>query len=102
MKKVRILINFVYIIPVLVILFEYVAVTSALAFARFAVEAEQPVISLLGGIIRVGGNLPYDAVPNTVVTLHLLGLFLIMIYFIHFVFFSPWDENRQPTPPSEG
>jgi len=92
-----------HLIPALVILFEYVAVSSAFAYARFAVEPAQPVVSLLGGIINVGGNMPYDAVPNVVVTLHLLGLFLGVFYFIYFVIFNPSPgEDGQSIPPQEG
>lgn len=95
--------SLLYIIPVLVGLLEYVAVSSAFAYARFAVEIEGETVSLLGGIIRVGGNLPYDAVPNMVVTLHLLALFLTVIYFVYFIVFShSSDKRRQTVPPQEG
>ncbi|MCL4440796.1 MAG: hypothetical protein M1609_09485 [Firmicutes bacterium] len=95
--------NLLHVIPFLVALFEYVAVSSALAFARFAVEVEPQPVSLLGGIINAGGNLPYDAVPNVVVTLHLLALLLSIVYFAYFVFFGPPSEKDcQPVPPQEG
>lgn len=105
-KKVNSLGNLLHLIPLVVILFEYVAVSSALAYARYHVEAENSVISLLGGLIKVGGNLPFDAVPNTVVTLHLLGLLLSVLYLIYYVIFGPSSgETQQPIdsiPPQEG
>ncbi len=95
--------NLLYVIPLLVVLFEYVAVSSALAYARFAVEVEPPVVNLFGGLIKVGGIMPYDAVPNVVVTLHLLGLFLSIVYLVYFFIFSPFTQDSQPpVPPQEG
>lgn len=95
--------SLVYLVPVVVVLFEYVAVSSALAYARYLVEYNQPVVSLLGGLVRVGDNLAYDAVPNAVVTLHLLGLLLSVIYLIYF-FILPLStkQDETPVPPQEG
>ena len=101
-KKVKDLVNLLHLIPVLVILFEYTAVSSALAFARFSVEANPPVIGLLGGLVKIGENLPYDAIPNTVVTLHLLGLLLSVVYLIYFVIFSSSSSKNCAIPPQEG
>ncbi len=102
-KKVKVLSRLLYLIPLLVILFEYLAVSLALVYARFAVEPEQPVVGLLGGIIRVGENLSYNAVPNTVVMLHLLALLLSVLYLIYFFIFSlPAGQDREPVPPPEG
>lgn len=101
-KRVKLLGNLMHVIPPLVILFEYVAVSSALAYARLNVESDG-VVSLLGGLIKVGGNLPFDAVPNTVVTLHLLGLLLAVVYFTYFVIFFPTsvDDGNITTPQAE-
>ena len=102
-EKVKSLSNVLHIIPALVLLFEYVVVSSALAYARFAVELDPQPVRLLGGIIEVGGNLPFDAVPNAVVTLHLLGLFLSVSYFVYFVVFSSIvPKEQQSIPPQEG
>jgi len=91
----------VHLIPVTVILFEYTAVSSALAYARYNVEYDQPVVGLLGGILRVGDNLPYDAVPNTVATLHMLGLLLAVVYLVYFIIFGLPGDKKQPVPPQE-
>jgi len=90
-------------VPLAVVLLEYVAVSSALAYARFIAEYDQPVISLLGGIVRIGRNLPYDAVPNAVIVLHLLALFLSVMYFAYFCLFNPKsDKNIAAVSPPEG
>lgn len=96
--------NLLHVIPLLVVLLEYTAVSSALAFAKFAADFEPESVRLLGGIVNVGGNLPYDAVPNAVITLHLLALLLSVIYFVYFVFFKPFPKvNLQEyVPPREG
>ncbi len=90
------------IIPAVVILFEYIAINMALAYARFAVELDRPVVELLGGILKIGGNLAYDAVPNAVVVLHLLALLLSLIYLVYFFLFClPRKEREINTFPQE-
>lgn len=94
--------NLAYLIPVVVLLFEYTAVSAALAYAKFAVDFEQPTVSLLSGLVRIGGNLPYDAVPNAVFTLHLLALLLSVIFIVYFMFFISPGKRQEPAPPQEG
>jgi hypothetical protein len=96
--------NLLHAIPFLVVLLEYTAGSSALAFAKFAADFEPESVSLLGGLVNVGGNLPYDAVPNAVATLHMLALLLSTIYFVYFMFFaaSPETKQHEPVPPQEG
>lgn len=84
-----------YLIPLLVSLFEYVAIKSSLAFARSVIEYQPPVMNVLGSIIRIGDNIPYDAVPNMVVTLHLLGLFLSIVFFLYYTVFSVVPEKAE-------
>lgn len=97
LEKVDALENLLYFIPVVVIAFEYVAISAAFAYAKYVVEYQRPIISLLGGIIKIGGNLPFDAVPNTVVTLHLLGLFLSLVFVICVLVFG-WASKIEPLP----
>lgn len=100
MKKLD---SLLYIIPCVVLFLEYLAVSSALAYARFAVDVEQNIVELVGGIIKVGGNLPFDAVPNLVVTLHLVSLFLSILYLVYFfVFVKSSKDVETPIPPQEG
>ncbi|PKM80625.1 MAG: hypothetical protein CVU89_12885 [Firmicutes bacterium HGW-Firmicutes-14] len=104
---------FLFIIPAAVILFEYTAVSAAFAYARFAVEVPLQTVSLLGGVLEVGGNLPYDAVPNAVVALHLTALVMSVFYFVYFVVYGTdsgddsqtlarEEDNIQLPPPQEG
>jgi len=91
-----------FIIPAAVILIEYAAINMALAYARFAVEMDRPVVELLGGMLKIGGNLAYDAVPNAVVVLHLLALLLSVIYLVYFfVFCLPRKEREISISPQE-
>ena len=91
-----------FIIPAVVILFEYAAINMALAYARFAVEMDRPVVELFGGILKIGGNLAYDAVPNSVVVLHLMALLLSVIYLVYFfIFCLPRKEREIHISPQE-
>lgn len=83
-----------YLFPVLVVLFEYVAFSSALAYARYSMDYQLITVDLLGGLVTVGENLPYDAVPNAVATLHLLSLFLSLVFMVYFLFFG-WGNRKR-------
>lgn len=102
-KKVKKLNYLLYFIPVIVFLFEYIAISSAVAYARFIVEIDQPVISLLGGLIHIGRNLPYESIPDVVVSLHLTALVLSVVFFVYYMFFYQSSNERQHhLPPQEG
>lgn len=87
-----------YLIPVLILVFEHTALSSALAYARYGLEYQPPSVDLLGGLIGIGDTIPYDAVPNFVVTLHLLGLFLGLVWLGYAIFFG-WNRNRNQLYP---
>jgi hypothetical protein len=92
-----------FIMPVLVFFLEYVAISSALVYARFSMEMDQPTVDLLGGLIKIGQTVPYDAVPNLVVTLHILALLISVSYLVYYLFFYPFfKENKPDIPPQEG
>lgn len=83
-----------YLFPVLVILFEYVALSSAVAYASYNMDYQLTPVELLGGLVTVGENLPYDAVPNTVATLHTLSLFLSLVFLVYFLFCG-WGRRKR-------
>lgn len=87
--------NLFHIMPFLVVLFEYTAISSSLAYAEHAADYVPPIVGLLGGIISVGGNLPYQSVPHMVMILHLLALTVSVIYLVYFMFFSPAKFEQQ-------
>ncbi len=82
-----------YLFPILIIIFEYVAVSSALAYASYSIDYQLISVELLGGFVTVGENLPYDAVPNTVATLHVLSLFLSVVFLGYFLFWG-WNGHK--------
>lgn len=86
--------SFLHIIPILVILTEYAAVSSALAFAKFAADFQPEPVGLLGNLVNIGGSLPYGAVPHTVIILHLTALILSVIYFVYFMFFNDYSSAK--------
>lgn len=92
-----------HVIPFLVALIEYTAVSSALAFAKFAADFEPETVWLLGGIVNVGGNLPYNAVPHAVIILHLIALMLSVTYIVYFMFLrvSFGSKIEQQVPPQQ-
>lgn len=85
-------------IPVLILIFEHTAISSALTYARYGLEYLQPSVDLLGGVINIGETIPYDAVPNFVVTLHLLSLFLGLVWLVYVIFFG-WNKQRNQLYP---
>lgn len=90
-----------YLFPLLVIFLEYYAFSSALAYARYYIDYHQLThVELLGGLVTVGGNLPYDAVPNAVMTIHVLSLLLSLVFLVYFLFFG-WDRLKQESPNGE-
>ncbi|WP_418790591.1 hypothetical protein [Phosphitispora sp. TUW77] len=91
-----------FVIPVVVILFEYMAVNMALAYARFAMAIDRPVVELLFGILKIGDNLAYDAVPDTVLVLNLLALLLSLMYLAYFfLYILPRKQSEICISPQE-
>ena len=96
------MIYMLFIIPVMVIMFEYTAISMALVYAKFAVELDRPVVKVLSGAVKVGESIPYDAVPNTVIVLHLLSLVLSVVYLVYFFMFRMSQGHADPqVPPQE-
>jgi len=103
MEKVRLLSYLLAVVPVLVILMEYTAISAAIAYARFSVEYNRPVVDLLGGIIKVGDNLSYEAVPRFVTGIHLAALLLSVAYLVCFIVTALFrKDDTNIIPPQEG
>lgn len=85
--------NLFFAVPLVVLLFEYLALKSSVVFAESVLEYQPPVVNLLGGIIKLGENIPYDAIPNLVITLHLLALFFSVVFFAYFALFYDVPEK---------
>lgn len=81
-----------YFIPLLVALFQYIALEAAITYARFLVDYVQPPIGLFGGVIGIRLSIPYDSIPNLVVTLHLLSLALSVMYVVYFMLID-WKKE---------
>jgi len=91
------LIYMLFIIPVMVIMFEYTAISMALVYAKFAVELDRPVVKVLSGAVKVGESIPYD-----VIVLHLLSLVLSVVYLVYFFMFRMSQGHADPqVPPQE-